>query len=136
MFILSKVKYVLFQNWTYLYQEHTFRVLILVLLLNNIYRLKHAFLRRMSTRPNLFYLPCKKVFNYQIIVTILFFRFGFDIIPLRHFVRIEQQMLLNILHSIFAILFRLSKVENFTRTNEQQQNTKRVRITKWWKKKF
>ena len=72
----------------------------------------------------------QKSFNYQIIVTILFFRFGFDIIPLRRFVRIEQQMLLNILHSIFAILFRLSKVENFTRTNEQQQNTKRVEITK------
>ena len=85
----------------------------------------------MSTRPYVFYLSCIKIFNYQIIVTIRFFRFGFDIIPLRRFVRIEeQQMLLNILHSIFAILFRLSKVENFTRTNEQQQNTKRVEITK------
>ena len=85
----------------------------------------------MSTRrPYEFYLSCKNVFNYQIIVTILFFRFGFDIIPLWRFVRIEQQMLLNILHSIFAILFRLSKVENFTRTNEQQQSTKRVEITK------
>ena len=84
----------------------------------------------MSTRLYAFYLSCTKNFNYQIIVTILFFRFGFDIIPLRRFVRIEQQMLLNILHSIFAILFRLSKVENFTRTNEQQQSTKRVEITK------
>ena len=115
---------------------HILRVLTLVLELNNIYKFTYVFSLWMSTRPYAFYLSFKIFFNYQIIVTILFFRFGFDIIPLRRFVRTEEQMLLNILHSIFAILFRLSKVEIFTRTNEQQQSTKRVEITKWWKKKF
>ena len=99
---------------------------MLVLELNNIYKCTYY------QQDHMYYIYLVQIFfNYQIIATILFFRFGFDIIPLRRFVRIEeQQMLLNILHSIFAILFRLSKVENFTRTNEQQQNTKRVEITK------